>query len=80
MESPSHAFTTRCVAQKFGTDQELVEEIAAMQIDPEDGTPSIVDRDNENAASVAVFTSFGIYRLKELLDEQAVSVRNVHIA
>lgn len=69
MTSPSYAFTARYVAEQLGVDQDLIEEIAAMQMDPEDGTLSIVDSDDETAESVVVFTRFGIDRLKELLDE-----------
>ena len=69
MASPSHAFTARYVAQQLGADQDLIEEIAAMQMDPEDGVLSIIDSNDETAESVVVFTRFGIDRLKELLDE-----------
>ena len=43
MASPSHAFTARYVAEQLGADQDLIEEIAAMQMDPEDGVLSIID-------------------------------------
>ena len=69
MASPSHAFTARYVAEQLGADQDLIDEIAAMQMDPEDGVLSIIDSDDETAESVVVFTRFGIDRLRELLDE-----------
>ncbi len=69
MASPSYAFTARYVAERIGADQDLIEEIAAMQMDPEDGVLSIIDSSDETAESVVVFTNFGIDRLKELLDE-----------
>ena len=69
MASASYAFTARYVAEQLGVDQDLVEEIAAMQMDPEDGTLSIIDSSGENAVPVVVFTDFGIECLKELLDE-----------
>lgn len=73
MSAPSFAFTARYVAEMLGVDQELIEDIAAMQMEPEDGTLGIIDSDDENAASVVVFTAYGIDRLKELLDEHAAN-------
>ena len=69
MASPSYALTARDVADELGADQDLIEEIAAMQMDPEDGVLSIIDSSDETAASVVVFTWFGIDRRRELLDE-----------
>ena len=59
MASPSHVFTARYVAEQLGADQDLIEEIAAMQMDPEDGVLSIIDSDDETAESVIVFTRSG---------------------
>lgn len=69
MASPSYAFTARYVAERLGVDQDLIKDIAAMQMDPEDGVLSVIDSRDETEESVVVFTNFGIDRLKELLDE-----------
>ncbi|QYE33660.1 hypothetical protein KZX46_03435 (plasmid) [Polymorphobacter sp. PAMC 29334] len=44
MASPSHAFTARYAAEQLGANQDLIEEIeeiAAMQMKPEDGLLSL---------------------------------------
>lgn len=69
MAVPSIAFTARYVAEKLGVDQDLVEETAATEMEPEDGRLSILDSDDENAPAITAFTAFGIERLQELLGE-----------
>ncbi|QYE33200.1 hypothetical protein KZX46_03570 (plasmid) [Polymorphobacter sp. PAMC 29334] len=60
MASPSHAFTAYYVAELLGADQDLIEEIAAMQTDPEEGMFSIIDSEPETAESIVVFTKCAI--------------------
>lgn len=74
MATPAFAFTARYVAETLGVDQDLVEEIAAMEMEPEDGRISILDSDDENAPAVTAFTRFGIECLRELLTEHAANV------
>ena len=49
----------------LGEDEALLEEIALMSMDPEDGRLTVIDLDDE--VSTTAFTPFGIENLKELL-------------
>lgn len=67
MAGLSTAFTARCVAAKLGVDQQLIENIAAMKMEPEDGVISIYDSDDPDAYCVTAFTRSGIENLEQLL-------------
>ena len=43
MASPSFAYTTRFVAERLGVEQDLLEEIASMAMEPQDARISIID-------------------------------------
>ena len=49
----------------LGEDEALLEDIALMNMDPEDGRLFIVDLDDD--VSTTAFTEFGVETLKELL-------------
>ena len=65
MAAPSYVFTIARVARMLGEDEALLEEIALMSMDPEDGRLTVMDLDDE--VSTTAFTPFGIENLKELL-------------
>lgn len=52
MASPSFAWTARFVAEQLGVAEDLVEEIASMAMEPEDGRISIIDSNEDDAPSV----------------------------
>ena len=49
----------------LGEDEALLEDIALMNMDPEDGRHTVIDLDDE--ASTTAFTPFGVENLQELL-------------
>jgi len=49
----------------LGEDEALLEDIALMSMDPEDGRLTIIDLDDE--VSTTAFTPLGVENLKELL-------------
>ena len=53
------------VARMLGENEALLEDIALMRMDPEDGRLTIIDLDDE--VSTTAFTPFGVENLKELL-------------
>jgi hypothetical protein len=63
--APSDIFTIARVARMLGEDEALLEDIALMSMDPEDGRLTIIDLDDE--VSTTAFTPFGVENLKELL-------------
>ena len=65
MAAPSYVFTIARVARMLGEDEALLEDIALMSMDPEDGRLTIIDLDDE--VSTTAFTPFGVENLKELL-------------
>ena len=65
MAAPSYVYTIARVARMLGQDEALLEEIALMSMDPEDGRLTIIDLDDEVATTA--FTPFGVENLKELL-------------
>lgn len=65
MAAPSYVFTIARVARMLGEDEALLEDIAFMSMDPEDGRLTIIDLDDE--VSTTGFTPFGVENLKELL-------------
>ena len=69
MASPTFAWTARFVAERLGVKEDLVEEIARMAMQPEDGRISIIDSNEDNSPSVTAFTRNGIDYLKETLSD-----------
>lgn len=67
MARPTFASTVRFVAERLGVKEALVEEIASMAMEPEDGRIFIVDSDEEDAPSITAFTRNGIDCLKETI-------------
>lgn len=65
MAAPSYVFTIARVAKMLGEDEALLEDIALMSMDPEDGRLTIIDLDDE--VSTTAFTPTGVENLKELL-------------
>jgi len=71
MASPTFTWTARFVAKQLGVEEDLVEEIACMAMEPEDGRISIIDSNEDDATSVTAFTRDGIDYLRETLGEPA---------
>lgn len=69
MASPTFALTARFVAEQLGVEEDLVEEIACMAMEPEDGRISIIDSNDDDAPSVTAFTRNGIDYLRETLGD-----------
>lgn len=69
MASPTFASTARFVAGQLGVAEDLVEEIASMAMEPEDGRISIIDSNKDDAPAVTAFTRNGIDYLKETLSD-----------
>ena len=67
MASPTFAWTVRFVAEQLGVAEDLVEEIASMAMEPEDGRISIIDSNEDDAPAVTAFTRDGINYLRETL-------------
>ena len=65
MAAPSYVFTIARVAKMLDEDEALLEDIALMNMDPEDGRLTIIDLDDD--VSTTAFTPFGVENLKELL-------------
>ena len=65
MAAPSYVFTIARVAKMLDEDEALLEDIALMNMDPEDGRLTIIDLDDD--VSTPAFTPFGVENLKELL-------------
>ena len=65
MAAPSCVFTIARVARMLEEDEALLEDIALMSMDPEDGRLTMIDLDDK--VSTTAFTPFGIENLKELL-------------
>ncbi len=65
MAAPSYVYTIARVARMLGEDEALLEDIALMSMDPEDGRLTIIDLDDE--VSTTAFTPTGVENLKELL-------------
>ena len=67
MAAPGYVYTIARVARMLGEDEALLEEIALMSMEPEDGRLSILDLDDE--ISTTAFTAQGIDNLKEFLTD-----------
>ncbi len=73
MAAPSYVYTIARVARMLGQDEVLLEDIALMNMDPEDGCLTILDLDDD--VSTTAFTAFGVENLKELLANLAMETR-----
>ena len=73
MAAPSYVYTIAHVARMLGQDEALLEDIALMNMDPEDGYLTILDLDDD--VSTTAFTAFGVENLKELLANLAMETR-----
>ena len=73
MAAPTYVYTIARVARMLGQDVALLEDIALMNMDPEDGCLTILDLDDD--VSTTAFTAFGVENLKELLANLAMETR-----
>jgi hypothetical protein len=72
MAAQSFVYTISCVAKMLGEPEDWLDELASMNLEPEDGCLGIIDDLNaptEQSASVTAFTDAGIEALKELVAE-----------
>lgn len=69
MASPAFAWTARFVAEQLGVEEDFIEEIASMAMEPEDGRISIIDSNEDNSPSVTAFARDGIDYLRETLGD-----------
>lgn len=67
MASPTFAWTARFVAEQLGVEEDFIEEIASMAMEPENGRISIIDSNENDPPSVTAFTRDGIDYLREAL-------------
>ena len=73
MAAPSYVYTIARVARMLGQDETLLENIALMNMDPEDGRITILDLNDD--VSITAFTAFGVKNLKELLADVDTETR-----
>lgn len=72
MAAPSFVYTIACVAKMLGEPEDWLDELATMNLGPEDGCLGIIDDldvPSEQLVSVTAFTDAGIEALKELVAE-----------
>ena len=72
MAAPSFVYTISCVAKMLGEPEDWLDELASMNLEPEDGCLGIIDDlegPSEQLASITAFTDAGIEALKELVAE-----------
>jgi hypothetical protein len=72
MAAPSFVYTISCVAKMLGEPEHWLDELASMNLEPEDGCLGIIDDLDvpaERLVSVTAFTDAGIDALKELVAE-----------
>ena len=72
MAAPAYVYTIACVAVMLGEPEAWLEEIALMNLEPEDGCLQIVDNlgpDPEESNTVTAFTEAGIEALREAIAE-----------
>lgn len=72
MAAPSLVYTISCVAKMLGEPEDWLDELASMNLDPEDGCLGIIDDLDvpaEQMVCVTAFTDAGIEALKELVAE-----------
>lgn len=72
MAAPSFIHLMSCVAKMLGEPEDWLDELASMNLEPEDGCLGIIDDLDvpaEQLVSVTAFTDAGIEALKELVAE-----------
>jgi len=72
MAAPSIVYTISCVAKMLGEPKDWLDELASMNLEPEDGCLGIIhdlDVPAEQLVPVTAFTDAGIEALKELVAE-----------
>ncbi len=72
MAAPAYVYTIACVAVMLGEPEAWLEEIALMNLEPEDGCLQIVDKigtDRKESNTVTAFTEAGIEALREAIAE-----------
>ncbi|MDR5785433.1 hypothetical protein P9281_02555 [Caballeronia sp. LP003] len=70
MSAPSHVYTISCVAKMLNEPEEWLEELANMNLEPEDGCLGVIDDLDvppDEVISITAFTDAGIEALKELV-------------
>ncbi|EKS71706.1 MULTISPECIES: hypothetical protein [Caballeronia] len=70
MSAPSHVYTISCVAKMLNEPEEWLEELANMNLEPEDGCLGVIDDldvPSDKVISITAFTDAGIEALKELV-------------
>ncbi|EIM95297.1 hypothetical protein WQE_39909 [Paraburkholderia hospita] len=72
MAAPNFVYTISCVAKMLGEPEGWLDELASMNLEPEDGCLRIIDDHDvpaEQLISVTAFTDAGIEALRELVAE-----------
>ncbi|WP_250479781.1 MULTISPECIES: hypothetical protein [unclassified Caballeronia] len=72
MSAPSHVYTISCVAKMLNEPEEWLEELANMNLEPEDGCLGVIDDlevPPDEVISITAFTDAGIEALKELVGD-----------
>ncbi|SAL01275.1 hypothetical protein AWB77_06313 [Caballeronia fortuita] len=70
MSAPSHVYTISCVAKMLHEPGEWLEELANVNLEPEDGCLGVIDDLDvppDEIISITAFTDAGIEALKELV-------------
>lgn len=70
MSAPFHVYTISCVAKMLNEPEEWLEELANMNLEPEDGCLGVIDDLDvppDEVISITAFTDAGIEALKELV-------------
>ncbi|MFT4437118.1 hypothetical protein [Caballeronia sp. 15715] len=68
MAAPSYVYTISCVAKMLGEPEAWLEEIALMNLEPEDGCLGVIDNLDsgpDEVIAVTAFTNAGIEALKD---------------
>jgi hypothetical protein len=77
MAAPSFVYTISCVAKMLGEPEDWLEELASMNLEPEDGCLGIIDDLDvpaEQLATVTAFTNAGIEARSDSLAGRAAKV------
>ena len=72
MATPRFVYTISCVAKMLGESEGWLDELASMNLEPEDGCLRIIadlDVPSEQLIAVTAFTDTGIEALRELVAE-----------
>jgi hypothetical protein len=72
MAAPGFVYTISCVAKMLGEPADWLDELATLNLEPEDGCLGIIDNLDvpaEQRVSITAFTDAGIESLRELVAE-----------